>query len=105
MSPNSDQTQPDRLWGKATQYHFAFSAAGDAGEKGNFDSILNLKHFIQAVKFQWPTQKLVWPPNFLSFFCGPLQTLCEPLGGHMAHDENHCPSPSNKRFQEKPINM
>jgi hypothetical protein len=38
--------------GKAIKYSFVFCAAGDAGEKGTFDSILNLEYFIQAVKFQ-----------------------------------------------------
>ena len=23
--------------------------------------------------FRWPTQKLLWPPNFPSFSCGPLE--------------------------------
>jgi hypothetical protein len=31
--------------GKAAKYNFAFCAAGYAGEKGTFDSILNLKIF------------------------------------------------------------
>jgi hypothetical protein len=37
--------------GKATKYNFAYCAAG---KRGTFDSILNLKYFIQAVKFRWP---------------------------------------------------
>jgi hypothetical protein len=73
---------------KAIKYNFAFCAAADADEKETFDSILNLKYFIQAVKFRWPIQKLLWPPNFPSFSCGPLETWCRPLEGHMAHDEN-----------------
>jgi hypothetical protein len=36
---------------KAIKYNFAFCAAGDAGEKGNSDSVLNLKYFNQTVKF------------------------------------------------------
>jgi hypothetical protein len=44
--------------------------------------------FIQAAKFWWPTQKLSWPPNFLSFYCVPLQTSRGPLGGQVAHVEN-----------------
>jgi hypothetical protein len=36
---------------KANEYNFAFCAAGDAEENGTFDSVLNLKYFIQAVKF------------------------------------------------------
>jgi hypothetical protein len=39
------------MWGKVIKYNFAFCAVGDAGEKGTFDSILNLKYFTQAVKF------------------------------------------------------
>jgi hypothetical protein len=45
--------------GKAIKYKFAFFAAGNAGEKGTFDSVLILKHFIQAVKLTWPAQKLL----------------------------------------------
>jgi hypothetical protein len=45
--------------GKAIKYNFAFCAVRDAGEKGTFDSILNLKYFIQTVKFPWSTQKLL----------------------------------------------
>ena len=37
-----------------------------AGDTENFDSLLNLKYFIQAVKFRWPTQNLQRPRNFLS---------------------------------------
>jgi len=40
---------------KAIKYNFAFCAAADAEEKETFDSILNLKYFIQTVKFRWPT--------------------------------------------------
>jgi hypothetical protein len=45
--------------GKAVRYNLAFCAVVDAGKKGTFDSILNLKYFIQAVKYRWPTQKLL----------------------------------------------
>jgi hypothetical protein len=38
--------------GKTIKYNFAFCAAGDAGEKRTFDSMLNLKYVIQAVKFR-----------------------------------------------------
>jgi hypothetical protein len=34
------------------KYNLAFRAAGDAMGKGTFASILNLKYFIQAVKFR-----------------------------------------------------
>jgi hypothetical protein len=52
--------------GKAIKYNFAFCVAGGAGEKRNFDLVLNLKYFIQAAR-------LLWPPNISSFFCGPLE--------------------------------
>ena len=39
------QTKPDKMWEKRKN-NFAFCAAGDAGEKGAFLSILNLKYFI-----------------------------------------------------------
>jgi hypothetical protein len=67
--------------GNAVKYNFVFCAARDVGEKGTFDSILNLKYFIHAVKFQWPSQKLLWPRNFPSFPCDPLETRCGSLGG------------------------
>lgn len=51
--------------------NFVFCAAGDAGEKGTFDIVLNSKHLIHAVKLRWPTQKLLQAPNFPSFSCGP----------------------------------
>jgi len=38
------------------KYSFAFGAAGHAGEKGTFDTILNLQYFIQTLKLRWPTQ-------------------------------------------------
>jgi len=63
---------------KAIKYNFAFCAAGGAEERGTFDSVLNLKYFIQAVKLPRPTQKLLWPPNFPSFSSGFSETLCIP---------------------------
>jgi hypothetical protein len=36
---------------KAIKYNFAFCGVGDAGKKGTFDSIVNLKYFIQSAKF------------------------------------------------------
>jgi hypothetical protein len=59
---------------KAIIFYFAFCVAGDAGEEGTFDSVLNLKYFIPAVKFQWPTQKFLWSLNFTTFSCGTLET-------------------------------
>jgi hypothetical protein len=41
------------------KYKFAFCSVGDAGKKEIFDSILNLKDFIPAVKFWRLTQKLL----------------------------------------------
>jgi hypothetical protein len=38
--------------GETIKYNFVFCAAGDAGEKGTIDLFLNLKYFIQAVKFR-----------------------------------------------------
>jgi hypothetical protein len=55
---------------------------------GTFDSVLNMKYLIQAVKFQWP----------LNYYFGPLisvillwllRNLMWPAGGHMTHFENH----------------
>ena len=43
--------------------------------KETFDSVLNLKYFIQAVK-------LLWPPNFPSFSPGPLDALRTPEGSY-----------------------
>jgi hypothetical protein len=45
---------------KQLSTYFAFCTAGDAEKKGTFDLILNFKYFIQAAKFQWPSQKLLW---------------------------------------------
>jgi hypothetical protein len=66
--------------GKAIKYNFAFCVAGNAGEKGTFGSIFNLKYFIQAAKFWRPTQKLLWPSCFLSCSYGPSETWCGLLG-------------------------
>ena len=57
--------------------------------KGIFDTILNFKYFIQAVKFWWPTQNIPLPHNFLSFSCGPLETCCGLLGVYKAKFETH----------------
>ena len=61
---------------KAIIYNFAFCVAGDAGKEGTFDSVLNLKYFIPAVKFRWHTQKFLWSPNFPAFSCGTVETWC-----------------------------
>jgi hypothetical protein len=59
-----DSTRQDV--GKGIKYSFVFCAAEDAGEKGAFVSISNLKSFSQAVNFRWTTQKLLCPANFTS---------------------------------------
>jgi hypothetical protein len=50
--------------GKVIKHNFAFCAAVDAGEKANFEEILNFKYFVRTVK-------LLRPHNFPSFPCGP----------------------------------
>jgi hypothetical protein len=37
--------------GKVIKYNFVFCAAWDGGKKKIFDSVLNVKYFIEAVKF------------------------------------------------------
>ena len=65
MSPKWKQIQPDRVWGKAIRDKFAFCAAGDTGQKGTFDSVLNL----QCLFRQWSFS------SRLISYCGPL-ILC-----------------------------
>ena len=69
---------------------FSLCAAGNGEKKGIFDSILYLKYFIHALKLRWPTEKLLWLPEFLSSSCHPLESQCGPLGAHVTHFENHC---------------
>jgi len=73
--------------GKAVKYDSSFCAVCSAAGRGTLDSVSNLKYFIQAVK--WFIQKLLWPHNFPSLFCGFLETLCGPPEGHVTHIENH----------------
>jgi hypothetical protein len=73
--------------GKTVKYSFAFCVTEDTGEEIKLDSVLNLKYFIQTLKFRWRTQTFLWPPNFPSLSRGPLETWCDPLQGHTAHDE------------------
>jgi hypothetical protein len=47
--------------GQAIKCNFWVCAAGDAGKRGKFFSIFNLKYSLHAVKFRWPTQN----------YCGP----------------------------------
>ena len=53
-----------------------------AAEKVTFDSVLNSKYFIHAMKFWWPTQKVTQ-----SFSCGPL--------GAIWPSDNHCSEDSH----------
>jgi hypothetical protein len=76
-SPQISHIQADV--GKSIKYIFPFCATGYAVEKGTFDSILYMKCFIQAVKFQWPTQRLLWPPNSPLFSCGSKGAICTTL--------------------------
>jgi hypothetical protein len=71
------------------KYSFAFCAAGYATEMGTLDSVLNLKYFIQADKFRWPTQYLLLPRNIPSFSFGPLGIWCGPLWCLVAHVDTH----------------
>jgi hypothetical protein len=66
-----------------------FCAAECAGDKETFDSVLNLKHIIQALKFLLPTQKLLLLTNFPPFSCGPLVTWRASLSSRMARLKNH----------------
>jgi len=43
MSSKLNQIQPDRVWGNVIRDKFAFCAAGEMGQKGTFDSVLNLQ--------------------------------------------------------------
>jgi hypothetical protein len=53
-----------------------FCTAGYAGDRETFHSVLHLKYFTQAVKFRWPTQKLLWLPDFpLGNFAWPPERL------------------------------
>lgn len=47
-------------------------ATGDAGLKKTFDSVLNVKYFIQA------EQNMPRPRSFPSFSCGSLEISCDP---------------------------
>jgi hypothetical protein len=53
-----------------------FCAGRDAGERATSDPILNLKYFIQAVKFRCPTQKSLQPPIFRHSPVAPWGTYC-----------------------------
>ena len=45
-----------RTCGKRSKIQLCLLCCEDVGEKGTFDSILNFKYFIPAMKFRWPTQ-------------------------------------------------
>jgi hypothetical protein len=47
------------MWENKQTHSFAFCATEVGGEKGTFDSILNLKDFTDGVKFRWQIKKLL----------------------------------------------
>jgi hypothetical protein len=55
------QTEPDSNRRNSNKLNLTTCAAGAVGERGMFSSGLNLKYFIQAFKFRWLTQELLWP--------------------------------------------
>jgi len=67
-SPNWHQINQTRC-GKKTKIQLCLLCCGRCRH-----SLLNLKYFIQAVKFLCPTQNLLWPPKFPSLSCGPIGT-------------------------------
>jgi hypothetical protein len=86
--------------GKEIKNTFAFCAAGNTGWKATSDSVLNLKYFIQAVKFRWPTQNLMCPSKFLLFYWDPLEIWSGPRS-HI------CPTirPTAARHQTKNLSV
>ena len=73
--------QQKKIWEKKIQ--FVFCAVGDREKKGPSDCVVYLKYLIHALKLLWPTEKLLWFPNFLTSSCRPLESWCGSLGGHM----------------------
>jgi hypothetical protein len=69
---------------KSNKTQICHRTVGYAGKRRTFNSILNLNYFMQALNFRWPTQKSLWPPNFPSYSCGPLEKWCGP------HFKYHC---------------
>ena len=68
-------TIKNRRCGNSNKLKVMVCAAGCAGGKGTFDSVLNL-----AVKFRWPTQQLLWPlRNLVWPSRGPYGQLWEQL--------------------------
>ena len=66
--------------GNATKCIFAYCVARGAGGGGNLWFIFKFVKFLFTQrKCRSPNQKLLWPPNFPSFSCGPLGTWCGPL--------------------------
>jgi len=64
----------------AIKHNFAFLCFGDAVERGTFELLLNIKYFMQTARFRWSAAKLMWPLDFPSFSCGPLEICCGPMG-------------------------
>jgi hypothetical protein len=81
--------QQMKMWEKKIK--FAFCAAGNGEKKRTFDSVLYFKCFIHALKLWWPTEKILWFPNFPPSSCCPLESCYGPLAGHMTHLENRYP--------------
>jgi len=77
--PTETRFDQIRCW-KSNETQLCLRTVGYAWERGAFHSIVNIKYFIQSVKFRWPAPKLMWPPNFPSFSSGPLENRCGSLG-------------------------
>jgi len=89
-SHNRNQIQPHTTWGKKiNKLQLYLLCCGGCRNKGTFDTILNFKYLIQAMKFWWPTQNILLPHNFPSFSGGPLETCCGPLWVYKAKFETH----------------
>ena len=54
---------------------------GDAGGEGNLRFSFKFEIFYPAVKLRWPTQNLLWPPNFSVILLWPITNMLWPLGG------------------------
>jgi len=67
------------------KYNFDLCAAGCRRE-GNLLFNFKFEYFIQAVKFRWPTRKLLWSPNFSPLTCDPFDTRYDPLRGNFVHN-------------------
>ena len=54
-----------------------------------FSFFFKLQYFIQAMKFRWPTEKLLWPSIYPSISCGVSEMWCGSFEGHMTFFENN----------------